>query len=94
MSDLISAFATLADTIVRAAVVLLLVVNGAFVAGIVRSRSRTFVDRWTKPVLVTDAALILALVGAPVANVAVSLAGKGVAMIMQAPVAAATQNGK
>ena len=43
--------------------------------------------------LVTDAALILALVGAPVANVAVGLAGKGVAMIMQAPLAA-TQSSK
>ena len=91
---LVSWFDSFAGTLMWAAVVLLVVVNGAFVVGVMRSRSQTFVDRWTPRVLITDAALVLALVGAPVANIAVGLLGKGAALLVSAPAAAVVPEGK
>jgi hypothetical protein len=91
---LVSWFDSLAGNLIRAAIVLLVAVNGAFILGVFRSRSRAFVDRWTPRVLLTDAALVLALVGAPIANVAVGLVGKGVAALMRTPVAAVVPDGK
>jgi hypothetical protein len=90
----VSWFDTLADSVMRAALVLLIVVNGAFVIGVLRLRSRDFVDRWTPRVVLTDAALVLALVGAPVANVAVGLLGKGAALLVSGPAAEVAPDGK
>ena len=52
-----------AGTVASTATLLLLVVNGAFALGVVVGRDRRFVNRWTKPLVVTDAALLLAAVG-------------------------------
>jgi len=91
---IISWFDSLADTLVRAAIVLLIVVNGAFVVGVLRSGSRAFVNRWTPRVLLTDAALVLTLVGAPIANLAVGLVGKGAELLMRTPAAVVAADGK
>lgn len=85
---IVSWFDTLAGGVMRLAFGLLIVVNGAFIVGVLRSRSRAFVDRWTPRVLLTDAALVLTLAGAPIANLAVGLVGKGAALLMSAPAAA------
>ena len=90
---IISWFDALAGSVMRLAIVLLVLVNGAFALGVLRSRSRAFVDRWTPRVLLTDAALVLTLAGAPIANLAVGLVGKGAALLMNAPAAAVTAPG-
>lgn len=90
----VSWFDSVATLVMRGAIVLLVLVNGAFIVGVLRSGSRAFVDRWTPRVVLTDAALVLALVGAPIANVAVGLVGKGVALLTSAPAAAVTPDAK
>jgi steroid 5-alpha reductase family enzyme len=90
----VSWFDSLTGTLMSAAIALLVLVNGAFAVGVLRSRSRAFVDRWTPRVVITDAALLLALVGAPVANLAVGLLGKGAALLINTPAAAVTPDGK
>jgi len=90
----VSWFDSVAGTLMWAAIALLVLVNGAFAVGVLRSRSRAFVDRWTPRVVITDAALLLALVGAPVANLAVGLLGKGAALIVSTPAAEVLPEGK
>lgn len=90
----VSWFDSLAGTLMWAALVLLVLVNGAFIVGVLHSRSRAFVDRWTPRVVLTDAALVLALVGAPIANVAVGLIGKAAALLVSAPAAEVLPAGK
>lgn len=87
-SSLVPWIDALASTVMRAAIVLLVVVNGVFVMGILRSRSRAFVDRWTGPVVLTDAALVLALIAAPVAATGVGLAMRGWQTVVAGPQAA------
>lgn len=91
---IVSWFDALTGSLMRAAVVLLVLVNGTFAVGVLRSRSRAFVDRWTPRVVVADAALVVALLGAPVANVAMGLVGKGAALLTRAPAAAVVPGGK
>lgn len=52
------------------AVGLFVLVNGAFVAALFLTRDRRVVDRWTKPLLVTDAALLVTAFATPVAGLA------------------------
>ena len=62
-------------TIASMALGLFVVVNAAFIAGLWLTRDRRFIDRWTKPLVVTDAALLFAAVGTPVAGIAMQLGG-------------------
>lgn len=80
----------LAGTISRLALVLLILVNGVFALAVVRTRSRHIVNRWTKPVVIADAALVAALVGAPVAAATVELGARGVQAVLGMPTAAVT----
>ncbi len=72
-------------TIASTAVGLLIVVNGLFAIGVVVGRDRSFVNRWTKPLVVTDAALVLAAVGTPVVAIAIKLGAKGVMFLATIP---------
>lgn len=73
------------STVIRASVLLLVLVNGVFVAEILRSRSRDFVNRWTRAVVITDAVLVLALIGAPVASTGIGLVIRGWHALVEAP---------
>ncbi|MCA9762555.1 MAG: hypothetical protein KC544_05420 [Gemmatimonadetes bacterium] len=64
---------TVVGGLLTVAVVLLVVVNGAFLAGVLLTRDRRFVNRWTRPLVMTDAALLVAAVAAPLSGVAVGL---------------------
>jgi hypothetical protein len=75
----------LAGTIASTAVLLLFVVNGLFALGVFLGRDRSFVNRWTKPLVVTDAALLLAAVGTPVVALALKLGVKGVMFLATIP---------
>jgi uncharacterized membrane protein len=48
------------------AVGLFVLVNGAFIAALLVTRDRRVVDRWTKPLLMTDAALLVTAFATPV----------------------------
>ncbi len=89
-SSLVPWIDALVSTVIRVSVLLLVVVNGVFVAGILRSRSRDFVDRWTRTVIITDAALVLALIGAPVASTGIGLVIRGWHALVEAPQTAIT----
>lgn len=90
MTSLVPWIDALVSTVIRASVLLLVVVNGVFVAGILRSRSRAFVDRWTGTVILADAALMLAMIGAPVASTGIGLAVRGWHALVEAPQTAIT----
>jgi len=64
-----------------AALTLLVVLNACFVAALLVRRDRRFVDRWTKPLVVVDAALLVAVVGTPVVAYALTLGAKGVTSV-------------
>lgn len=68
-----------------AAVVLLFAVNGAFAVGVVVLRDHGFVNRWTKPLLVADAALLITAIGAPVLGVAMKLGVHAFGLIATVP---------
>ena len=68
---------SVAGTVSAVAVAGFVVIVGAFTAGVLITRDRHFVNRWTKPVIMTGAALILAAIGAPMAGIAVKLSAKG-----------------
>ncbi|MDX2208551.1 MAG: hypothetical protein SFU57_13020 [Gemmatimonadales bacterium] len=89
-SSLVPWIDALVSATIRVSVLLLVVVNGVFVAGILRSRSRTFVDRWTGTVILADAALMLALIGAPVASAGIGLVIRGWHALVEAPQTAIT----
>ena len=63
-------------------IVLFVIVNGLFAANFLLRRDRRFVNRWTKPLVATDALLLLAAVGTPVAVMAIKLAAKGVGLVV------------
>jgi hypothetical protein len=71
-------------TIASTAVGLLIVVNGLFALGLLLRRDRHFVNRWTKPLVVADAALVIAAIGTPVVGLALTLGAKGVAFVATA----------
>lgn len=71
----------LAGTIASMSIVLFVIVNGVFAANFLLRRDRGFVNRWTKPLVATDALLLLAAVGTPVAVMAIKLAAKGVGLV-------------
>lgn len=68
-----------------AAVALLFAVNGAFAVGVVMLRDHRFVNRWTKPLLVADAALLITAVGAPMLGVAMRLGVHAFGLIASVP---------
>ena len=72
-------------TIASTAVGLLVVVNGLFALGVFVGRDRSFVNRWTKPLVVTDAALLLATFGTPVVAIAIKLGIKGAVFLATLP---------
>ncbi|MEI2718829.1 MAG: hypothetical protein V9E87_01605 [Gemmatimonadales bacterium] len=72
-------------TIASVAIVLFVVVNAVFIAGLWRTRDRRFVDRWTKPLVMTDAALLFATVGTPVIGIAVKLGGQFLGFLATLP---------
>lgn len=61
-------FEAVASRLSGLAVVLLVVVNAGFAALVAVRRDRSFVNRWTRPLVVADAALVLVAGGLPVAN--------------------------
>ena len=75
----------LVGTVASIAIGLFVVVNGLFVVGVLLKRDRRFVDRWTRPLLVTDVALLLAGVGTPVVAIAMKLGAKGLAALAAMP---------
>lgn len=72
-------------TLASIALVLLVVVNVGFVAGLWLTRDRRFVDRWTKPLVVTDAALLVATIGAPVVGIAMTLGARALSFLATVP---------
>ncbi len=66
----------LAGVITPLAITLFVIVNGTFAAGIILTRNRNFVNRWTRTVLTADAVLVIAAIGAPVAAVGLKLVAK------------------
>ncbi|MEP6590788.1 MAG: hypothetical protein ABJC19_06370 [Gemmatimonadota bacterium] len=72
---------SLVGTVAAAAVALLFVVNGAFAVGVLITRNRRFVDAWTKPLVMVDAALVTAAIGAPVLGVAAKLGTYGLGLM-------------
>ncbi|MES2306859.1 MAG: hypothetical protein V4558_15250 [Gemmatimonadota bacterium] len=73
-----------------AAVALLVIVNGGFALGVMLLRDRSFVNRWTKPLVVADTILLATAVGAPVLGVAAKLGLKGLGLLSAVPAAATT----
>jgi hypothetical protein len=79
-------------SITRMALLAFLVLNAGFVALIVMRRDRSLVDRWTKRLVVADAALLLAAGGAPVASWAAGTAARVAALVLpHAPAAASAE---
>ncbi len=74
----------LSGSVETIAVGLLFLVNGAYVLNLVLRRSYRFVDRWTRPLLVADAVLVIAAVGTPVVALALRIAAKGVSSVVAA----------
>lgn len=74
--------------IARLALGAFLVVNAVFVVAVVMRRDRALVDRWTRRLVVLDAALLLAAGGAPAVSWAARTAVRAVAMVMPTPPAA------
>lgn len=72
-------------TIAGTAIGLLVVVNGLFVINVIVGRNHRFVDRWTRTLLLTDAALLFAAIGAPAAAIAIKLGARGVTIVASAP---------
>lgn len=64
---------TVVSALLTVAVTLFILVNGAFLAGLLLTRDRRFVNRWTKPLVTADAALLVAAVAAPLSGVAIGL---------------------
>ena len=76
-----------AGAIASVAIVLFVIVNGLFAANFLLRRNRSFVNSWPKPLVATDAVLLLAAVGTPVAVIAIKLAAKGVGLVVTATAA-------
>lgn len=69
-------------TVTRLALGLFLVINGVFVALVVMRRDRALVDRWTKRLVVLDAALLLTAGGAPAVTWAAKTAVRSAALVL------------
>jgi hypothetical protein len=76
---------SIAGIVTPIAIVLFVAVNGAFAAGVFLTRNRPFVDRWTRPVLMADAVLVAAAIGAPLAGIALELGAKGLVTLGAIP---------
>jgi|CXWL01.1.fsa_nt_gi uncharacterized membrane protein len=72
-------------SIATIALTLFFVVNALFVLTLWRTRDRRFIDRWTKPLVMTDAALIFAAVGTPVIGIALKLGGQAIGFLASLP---------
>ena len=72
-------------SIATIALTLFFVVNALFVLTLWRTRDRRFIDRWTKPLVMTDAALIFAAVGTPVIGIALKLGGQTIGFLASLP---------
>ena len=72
-------------TIESIAIGLLVLVNGCFAAGILVGRHRGFVNRWTRTLVVTDAALLLAALGTPVVALTIKLGVRGLLLVASIP---------
>ena len=68
------------------AVALLVLVNGAFAAGVMLLRDHSFVNKWTKPLVVTDAALLGLALGAPVLGIAMRLGVRAFELVVTVPI--------
>ena len=68
------------------AVALLFLVNGAFAAGVMLLRDRRFVNKWTKPLVVTDTALLGLALGAPVLGIAMKLGVRAFELAVTTPI--------
>jgi succinate dehydrogenase hydrophobic anchor subunit len=79
-------FDAVASRLSGIAVVLLVVLNAGFAALVAMRRDRSLVNRWTRPLVVADAALVLVAGGMPVANWMVQRVG-GAVMAMLPDVA-------
>ncbi len=73
-----------AGSIETLAVVLLVVVNAAYVGVLLTNRSPRFVDRWTRPLLVADGVLIVGALGLPVVAFLLRLGARGVSVALTA----------
>lgn len=71
------------------AIVLLVLINGAFAIGVALG-NRSLVQRWTKTLVVADTVLIGTAIGAPVLGVAAKLGLKGLGLLAVKPIAATT----
>lgn len=72
---------SMAGAIASGALWLFVGVNVVFGLGLFLTRNRQFIDRWTKTLVVTDALLLTAAVGAPVVSVALNLGAKGLLLL-------------
>jgi hypothetical protein len=77
------------DSVVGAAsgvaVALLFLVNTAFAAGVMLLRDRSFVNQWTKPLVVADAALLFVAIGTPILGVAARLGVHAFGFLVSVP---------
>jgi hypothetical protein len=76
-----AALATLASI----ALALFVLINALFIGALWVSRDRRFIDRWTKPLVVTDAALLVAAIGTPVVGIALRLGGHFLSFLAALP---------
>jgi hypothetical protein len=75
---------SIVGTVSGIAIGLLVVVNGLFAVALVVRPDRRFVDRWTGPLLATDAALLLAVIGTPAVAIAFKLGARGLTLLVAA----------
>lgn len=78
-ATLLSWLSGMSSTVLRTAVTLFVLLNGAAVAAVLLTRSRRIVDRWTKPWLAANLVLIGAGAGVPLAAAAAKIAVRAVA---------------
>jgi hypothetical protein len=94
MEAFLAFFDGIAGTITTVALVSFVVVNAGFLALVTLRRDRSVVNKFTKPLVVADVALLLAAGGAPVANWAVGTSVRAVALVIPgvAPRSTASQD--
>ena len=67
------------------AIGLFVIVNALFAVGVLATRNRGFVNRWTRRVLMADVALVVVAIGAPVAAIGLKLVAKGLLAVGALP---------
>jgi hypothetical protein len=75
-------FDLVASRLSALAIVLFVVLNGGFAALVAARRDRALVNRWTRPLIMADAALVLVAGGMPVANWMVQQVGGAMLTLM------------